>query len=163
MHTHRRPAGIEGDSMDNDQFADLAAWITEAGLAGQSESAILAGFCERALAFGLPLARATVLVDTLHPIYEGRAFSWKRDKKETTLTEYGRTREYLDRWQRSPFYRLEESGEPLLRRRLTTETEAEFPIFADLRADGMAEYVAMANRFGGGGIIRDIGCGYSSS
>ena len=148
--------------MDNDQFADLAAWITEAGLAGQSESAILAGFCERALAFGLPLARATVLVDTLHPIYEGRAFSWKRDKKETALTEYGRTREYLDRWQRSPFYRLEESGEPLLRRRLTTETEAEFPIFADLRAAGMTEYVAMANRFGRDEIIGDMDCVYSS-
>ena len=102
--------------MDNDQFADLAAWITEAGLAGQSESAILAGFCEREVALGLPLARALVLIDTLHPIYEGRAFRCTRDKKETALTEYGRTREYLDRWQRSPFYRLEESGEPLLRR-----------------------------------------------
>src|SRR5438093_1327009 len=142
--------------MDNGQFAELAAWVTVAGLAGQTETATLEGFCERALAFGLPLARATVLVDTLHPIYEGRAFSWKRDKKETALTEYGRTREYLDRWQRSPFYRLEESGEPLLRRRLTTETEAEFPIFADLRAAGMTEYVAMANRFGRDEIIGDM-------
>src|SRR5439155_10456559 len=148
--------------MDNDQFAELSAWITQAGLAGHSESAILAGFCEREVARGLPLARATVLVDTLHPIYEGRAFRWTQAQKETTLTEYGRTREYLDRWQRSPFYRLEESGEPLLRRRLTTETEAEFPIFADLRADGMTEYVAMANRFGRDEIIGDMDCVYSS-
>lgn len=44
--------------MDNAQFAELSVWITEAGLAGQSETAILAGFCEREVARGLPLARA---------------------------------------------------------------------------------------------------------
>src|SRR5437588_2358881 len=119
--------------MDNDQFAELSAWITEAGLAGQSESAILAGFCEREVARGLPLARALVLIDTLHPIYEGRAFRWARAQKETTLTEYGRSDDDLSRWQRSPFYRLEESGEPLLRRHLTAETEPEFSIFRSAR------------------------------
>src|SRR5438132_896007 len=148
--------------MDNDQFAELSAWITEAGLAGQSESAILAGFCEREVARGLPLARALVLIDTLHPIYEGRAFRWTRAQKETTLTEYGRSDDDLSRWQRSPFYRLEESGEPLLRRHLTAETEPEFSIFADLRADGMTDYVAIANRFTGDEIIGRMDCVYSS-
>ena len=148
--------------MDNDQFAELSAWITEAGLAGQSESAILAGFCEREVARGLPLARALVLIDTLHPIYEGRAFRWTRAQKETTLTEYGRSDDDLSRWQRSPFYRLEESGEPLLRRHLTAETEPEFSIFADLRADGMTDYVAIANRFTGDEIIGRMDCIYSS-
>ena len=148
--------------MDKDQFAEISAWITEAGLAGQSETAILAGFCERQVARGLNLSRALVLIDTLHPIYEGRAFRWTRAQKETTLTEYGRSDDDLSRWQRSPFYRLEESGESLLRRRLTAETEAEFSIFADLRADGMTDYVAMANRFDGDEIIGDMDCVYSS-
>ena len=148
--------------MENAQFAELAAWITEAGLAGETETAVLAGFCERASAFGLPLARATVLIDTLHPVYEGRAFGWKRDKEEATLSEYGRQREDSERWRRSPFYRLEESGELLLRRRLTTATEAEFPIFSDLRAAGMTEYVAMVNRFAAEGIIGDMDGVYSS-
>src|SRR2546426_10428034 len=117
--------------MDNDQFAELSAWITEAGLAGQSESAILAGFCGREVARGLPLPRAPVLIDTLHPIYEGRAFRWTRAQKETPLTEYGLSDDDLSRWQRTPFPRLEESGAPLLRRHLTAETEPEFSIFAD--------------------------------
>jgi len=148
--------------METAQFDELAAWITGAGLAGEPETATLAGFCERALAFGLPLARATVLIDTLHPIYEGRVFGWKRDKEEATLSEYGREGEDTQRWQRSPFHRLEESGDLLLRRRLTKETEAEFPIFSDLRAAGMTEYVAMANRFAAEGIIGDMDCVYSS-
>src|SRR5919109_402760 len=148
--------------MDNAHFEELSAWITEAGLAGQSETAILAGFCEREVARGLPLARALVLIDTLHPIYEGRAFRWTRAQKETTLTEYGRSDDDLSRWQRSPFYRLEESGESLLRRRLSAETEAEFSVFADLRADGMTDYVAIANRFAGDEIIGGMDCVYSS-
>jgi adenylate cyclase len=148
--------------MDKDEFAKLSAWITEAGLAGQSESAILAGFCEREVALGLPLARALVLIDTLHPIYEGRAFRWTRAQKETTLTEYGRSDDDLSRWQRSPFHLLEESDEPLLRRRLTVDTESEFSIFPELRADGMTDYVAIANRFTGDEIIGRMDCVYSS-
>jgi len=148
--------------MDKDEFAKLSAWITEAGLAGQSESAILAGFCEREVALGLPLARALVLIDTLHPIYEGRAFRWTRAQKETTLTEYGRSDDDLSRWQRSPFHLLEESDEPMLRRRLTVETESEFSIFPELRADGMTDYVAIANRFTGDEIIGRMDCVYSS-
>ena len=54
--------------MDNSQLTEIAVWITQAGLAGHSETATLAGFCERALARGLPIARATVLIDTLHPV-----------------------------------------------------------------------------------------------
>ena len=148
--------------MDNDQFTELTAWITEAGLAGQDETATLTGFCERALALGLPLARANVVIDTLHPIYEGRAFTWTRDRKETRLTEFGRSDERLDLWERSPFYRLELSGESFLRRRLNAETEGEFSIFSDLRAEGMTDYLAITNRFAAEGIIGDMDCVYSS-
>ncbi|HET8563409.1 MAG TPA: adenylate/guanylate cyclase domain-containing protein [Candidatus Binatia bacterium] len=148
--------------MDNAQFSELSTWITEAGLAGESESAILAGFCEREVARGLPLARALVLIDTLHPIYEGRAFRWTRAKRETTLSEYGRTDDDLSRWQGSPFYRLEQSGESLLRRRLTAQTEAEFSVFPELRADGITDYVAFANRFADDDTIGDMDCVYSS-
>lgn len=148
--------------MDNDQFAELTAWITEAGLAGQDETATLTGFCERALALGLPLARANVVIDTLHPIYEGRAFTWTQKRKETHLTEFGRSDERLDLWERSPFYRLELSGESFLRRRLNAETEGEFSIFSDLRAEGMTDYLAITNRFAAEGIIGDMDCVYSS-
>ena len=149
-------------SMGNDQFVDLTAWITEAGLAGLSEAATLTGFCERALTLGLPLARANVVIDTLHPIYEGRAFTWKRDRKETVLTEFGRSDDQSDLWERSPFYRLELTGESLLRRRLSAETEAEFSIFSDLRAEGMTDYLAITNRFAAEGIIGEMDCVYSS-
>src|SRR6188474_2474623 len=120
--------------MKDTQVDQTVTWITEAGLSGLAESAILTGACERLLAYGVPLARANVVIDTLHPVYQGRAFTWKREKMETRLSEFGRSDEGEDRWERSPFYRLEISGEQLFRRRLTAATTYEFPIFADLRA-----------------------------
>ena len=148
--------------MNDAQFVELAAWITDAGLAGHSETATLEGICDRAVTLGLPLARVTALIDTLHPIYEGRAFIWKRDKNETAISEYDRSSQNLRRWVGSPFYYLEKNDASLLRRRLTAETEKEFPVFPELRAEGMTDYVAMVNRFAADGIVGNMDCVYSS-
>ncbi len=64
--------------MTEAEFVEIAAWIAEAGLAGLGETEIVAGFCDRVVAAGLPLARAAVFIDTLHPVYEGRLFRWDR-------------------------------------------------------------------------------------
>jgi adenylate cyclase len=148
--------------MNGAQMAELTAWITEAGLAGHDEISTLTGFCERAVAFGLPLARAIILADTLHPMYQGRAFRWNRDKETTVLTEYGRTEEDLGRWMRSPFFYLEESGETMIRRRLTSESQGEFSIFPELVASGMTDYVAIVNRFATEATIGNMDGVYSS-
>jgi len=148
--------------MKDSQVNRLVAWITEAGLAGLDESAILSGLCERLSTGGVPLARANVVIDTLHPVYQGRAFTWKRESMGTSLSEYGRSREGADRWERSPFYRLELSGERLLRRRLSAATNSEFPIFSDLNAEEVTDYIAMANRFAAEGVVGEMDCVYSS-
>ena len=148
--------------MKDSQVDSLVTWIAEAGLSGLGESAILAGLCERLRAVGVPLARANVVIDTLHPVYQGRAFTWKREKIETMLSEFGRSDENEERWERSPFYRLELSGEQLFRRRLTTATISEFPIFADLKTEAITDYIAIANRFAAEGVVGEMDCVYSS-
>ena len=60
------------------------------------------------------------------------------------------------------FTGLEVSGESLLKCRLTAATEAKFPIFSELRLDGITDYVAIANRFAAEGIIGEMDCVYSS-
>ena len=149
--------------MTEAEIAKLATWLAKAGLEGRSEIALVEGFCSRAVAGGLPLARALILIDTLHPIHEGRAFRWEKEKPETTLTEYGRTAEgeAAERWRTSPLYRLFTSGESLLRLRLTAETEAEFPSLAELREAKLTDYVAIINRFAEDGAIGEMDCVYS--
>jgi len=71
--------------------AALNTWLTEKTLAGVTEAEMVGGFCKRLAQQGIPLARAIVLVDTLHPIYEGRAFRWNRETAQAEVFEYGRT------------------------------------------------------------------------
>ena len=110
----------------------LAGWLTQAGLAGMSEAQLLDGFCQRLVAGGLPLGRALAMVDTLHPIYEGRAFRWELQQAGITAeTEYGRTGgtdQVSEQWRRSPFFHLYETGGSRLRRRLVGADLTDFPV-----------------------------------
>ena len=101
--------------MDPASAAAVGAWVTEAGLQGASEPDLLRGFCERLSAAGLPLTRAIVVIDTLHPVYEGRAFRWRRDpsrraRRSSSTAGPARTSELAEGWRRSPFYHLLETG-----------------------------------------------------
>jgi len=151
--------------MDEARLAELAEWITSEGLVGAQETAMMTGFCERALAAGLPLASGLMIIDTLHPIHEGRAIRWFRAKeKETELIEYGRTSEgeAAANWRASPFYRLVESGEKLSRHNVRAEAQAGSPYFKSRLVEGTVEMVAMVNRFAAEGIIGEMDCVYSA-
>jgi adenylate cyclase len=150
--------------MDERLIAELSAWTTGAGLAGKSETALLTGFCERAVAAGIAVAKASLIVDTLHPVHEGRVFRWQLGEHESTLREYGRTNEgeAAESWRRSPFYHLVQTGESFLRRILSSYAAADFPIIEEMRAAGMTDYLAMNNRFAAGGAIGELDCILSS-
>jgi adenylate cyclase len=166
--------------IDNDRIAVLTAWLADAGLAGLSETELVRGFCERAVAAGLPIGRALVLIDTLHPVHEGRLFRWGHDPSEPLVVAYGRTgaaskpaassgvspgqqqSDANERWLRSPFFRMLQTGESRLRCLLTAENEGEFSILPEMRAAGMTDYVAIINRFAPAGVIGEMDCLYSS-
>src|SRR5277367_1185122 len=86
-------------------------------LAGLCEAEIVGAFCERLLQAGVPLARAMVLVDTLHPIYEGRAFRWNPGTAQAEVLEYERTREGAndEGWRRSPLFYMLQTHQSVLR------------------------------------------------
>src|SRR5438093_3215432 len=152
--------------MDPADFLELGRWITEAGLAGKSETAMLDGFCRRAVAAGLPVARALVIIDTLHPVHEGRVARWRSegDEGRAELTEYGPSSEgeAAETWRRSPFFGLLESGGSQLRIRLAAGEAAEFPGVVALQDEGMTDYLALITRFAAHGVIGEMDCVYSS-
>jgi adenylate cyclase len=153
-------------------FTALSAWLTQAGLVGMSESDIVIGLCERCVAAGLPLGRAQVFIDTLHPVHEGRLFRWGHGPAESAMLEYGRTGldalaasgsdprdvESAERWRHSPFYRMLQSGDTLLRRRLDAVSQDEFSFLPDWLAAGMTDYVAIITPFAAKGTIGEMDC-----
>ena len=150
--------------MNEKELAKLASWIANVGLKGTTESALIEGFCSRARAAGLPLERMIAFIDTLHPVHEGRAFRWERDKPVVTVTEYGRTNEgeAAQRWQSSPHYRMLQTGESLMRIPLTEDAKREFVLLPSWWGEGSAtEYVAMVNRFSADGVIGEMDCFYT--
>lgn len=165
--------------MDEAQFSQLTAWLAQAGLAGEQELAVVTGFCERVAAAGIPVARSHVFIDTLDPVHEGRLLRWGRRIRSTDapdLVDYGRTvpgppaaepgqpqQSYsADQWRGSPFYRMLQTGEVLLRRRLNANEEFDFSVLPDLREAGMTDYVAIINPFAAEGSIGEMDGLYSS-
>ena len=157
-------------------FSEVSAWLVQAGLAGTSETEIVSGFCDRCVAAELPLGRAIVFIDTLHPVHEGRLFRWGYDPTESPLLEYGRTSpdglaaagsdpksvEAAERWRRSLFYKMLQTGESLSRLRVNPATADEYSFLLDLLAAGMTDYIAMITRFAPDGIIGEMDAVYSS-
>jgi adenylate cyclase len=153
----------------------LNVWLTKAGLRGEPETGLVSGFCERAVAAGLPISRAQVFIDTLHPVHEGRLVRWGHDPSQPAVVEYGRTvlpegvsdpqladGDAAARWRASPFFRLLQTGESLLRRRLTADSDPDFSFLREHRAVGMTDYVAIIDRFAPEGVIGEMDCVYSS-
>jgi len=148
-----------------DSLNRIESWLVQAGLAGASETESLDGFCDHCRAAGIALSRATLVVDTLHPIHEGRAFRWRADSAEQpTVVEYGPSNvgESAANWQSSTFYHLVQTGDSELRRRIGAGDAGDFAVLRELKAEGQTDYVAFVHRFGITSIIGEMDCVYSS-
>ncbi len=147
--------------MDSQSINALNDWLVERGLAGDKEVELLHGFANRCVAAGLPLTRGVAIIDTLHPIYEGRVFYWARDRTlETVVSEYGPSGdgESLANWRKSPFYHLLYGGDSEMRRRLEAGETQDFEVLEELRRDGETDYLALVQRFTPERAIGEMDC-----
>jgi adenylate cyclase len=115
-----------------------------------------------------------VIIDTLHPVHEGHVFRFGHDPSELPSQGYGRTGANVkaaggiqqsgvgDVWRKSVFFHMLQTGDSLLRRRLTAEGETEFNSLPATRAAGMLDYVAIVNRFSQDRVIGEMDCVYSA-
>ncbi len=151
--------------MQQSEIDAIAAWLVEQGLAGASEPDLLQGFCLLCRSAGLELSRGLTIVDTLHPVYEGRAFRWRGDGvAEDAMVEYGRTTdgEAAASWQRSVFFHLLSSGAEELRCRIGLGDPIEFPQLEGLKQEGHIDYLAFVSRIAAQGRIGEMDCVYSN-
>jgi adenylate cyclase len=135
--------------------------VVERGLVGDEELLLLKGVCKQCGAPGLDVARGTVIIDTLHPLYEGRVFNWRRDGNvERPVVEYPASLEgeAAEAWRRSPFYHLLESGGTEMRYRLARGETAVFPALEELAAEGQTDYFGMVQRFDKDKAIGEMDC-----
>ncbi|MDP7547489.1 MAG: hypothetical protein QGF20_09365, partial [Alphaproteobacteria bacterium] len=106
----------------------IGDWLVKRGLAGDSIQQLIMGLCQRLSADGLPLLRAFVGLQTLHPLYGGFGYVWRRGADRLTTDTFGRQTGQNEDLLASPFHHMRVNNLPRLRQNLEGPAEPEFPI-----------------------------------
>src|SRR5262249_7342607 len=140
---------------------ELMNWLTRQGLEGLPESDLVRGFCERCRDGGVPLSYGLVVIDTLHPIFEGRGFRWHdTETNQPDSFEYGPTEgsDAADGWRRSIFYEMLEQGHEHRVVDLTDAASSRYSRFDELASTGHTHASAFVHRFGEAGTMGEMDC-----
>jgi adenylate cyclase len=119
--------------------AALLRWLNEEGRFAPDTKTLLRTLCDKLVASGVPLARSSFHVRTLHPEFRGISRIWRRGE----MTEIRTPRhgiEYATDYVGSPVQHISETGE-WLDIRLDEGSDRRFPILATLRGQGITHYV----------------------
>lgn len=128
----------------------VTSWLKRSALKDADLETIAFETCERLAAVGIPLARVHLSFSMLHPLYSALSFTWQRGqevKVEGFSMPSGQTPP--ERYLASPYYQLVSKNLTHLRRRILPGAPSEFPVFDDLKAMGVTDYLAFRQQFGG--------------
>jgi adenylate cyclase len=140
--TPRRSLNRRVDQPKSDfSVEDVARWLLGPGRTLRQVGDLLHDLSWRLVAAGIPVARTTFHIGTLHPQFLGLFCRWYRATGQTEEASIAHgvrdTKAYL----LSPM-RLVFEGQTVRRRLDSPEAVAEFPILAELQAEGMTDYLA---------------------
>jgi adenylate cyclase len=132
-----------GERPTHDTVDGVIEWLT---LSARHNPSLVAGFDEFAwhmLAAGFPLLRMTLHVRTLHPQYLGASFVWWRTTGQTVQILVAHEVEDMIEHENNPVWRVAKCGETLRRRIDVADSELEFSVLHDLKAEGATDYFAL--------------------
>jgi adenylate cyclase len=136
--------------MNASELQKVTDWLIDGARSASSPPAMMAEACERLVDAGLPLWRVGVFVRTLHPDIFGVSFVWRRGG-EVVVTSADFDVMDSDEYRSSPLSVLY-STEQEVRRRLSDSTGDNSPFLADIRQEGVTDYIAIPVRFTDGSI-----------
>ncbi|MGQ0545477.1 MAG: adenylate/guanylate cyclase domain-containing protein [Betaproteobacteria bacterium] len=129
-------------------IAPVIDWLMHKGRHLPSPERLVAELCPRVRDAGMPIERVGFFFWTLHPQYSGNALFWHGDRVERMRGEPDLRQKpvYLD----SPVARIVE-GTRVIRRRLEQpDCPIDFPVLAEVKAEGMTDWVIVEVVFGSG-------------
>lgn len=127
----------------------LVAWLLTDGRRETDPGRFLAAFAEQLAALGVAVTRVTTGVTILHPQLYSFSMRWERDKgvDERRFKAEAATMRALAN---SPMAIVYAGGGPVRLRPQAPPRPDDYPIVADLRAEGITDYVALAVPFADG-------------
>jgi adenylate cyclase len=140
------------------EVSRLVRRLVDAALAGRRDDQLFGLVCEDLLAHGVPILRAGMGAEFLHPALQVRLLRWicGRGVESETLGREPDDAPEDEVWLASPLYQLVKRQERMLRRRIDAVSIAEFPILAEFAAMGGVDYVAMRQPIGRGVAFGEV-------
>ena len=127
----------------------IAGWLLGEAWKIAAPDALVDAFCRCLRANGVPIARMTVIIPTLHPQVFATVFVWREDTGAKTIYEPHdilRQPKFKD----SPFALILRGAGGVRRQLERKDVKLDFPVVRDLHAEGASDYVAMPFRFADG-------------
>ena len=127
----------------------IAGWLLAEAWKAQKPDALMDGFCRCLKACGVPLARMTVIIPTLHPQVFATVFVWREESGVRIIYEpYDIL--HQPKFKDSPFAPILRGAGGVRRRLEEPGCKLDYPVVRDLHAEGATDYVAMPFRFADG-------------
>jgi adenylate cyclase len=127
--------------MDALALQKLTEWLVDGARSAPNAPRMVAETCERMVAAGLPLWRVGIFVRTLHPDVAGRNLIWRPGAEVVVGSanyEMLESAEFLNNPLAIVFAERRE-----VRARMDGPDAKRFPLFDDLRAEGVTDYIAL--------------------
>ena len=124
---------------------DIAGWLLGHAWRESAPDRLLDAFCRCLRASGVPLARMTVIMPTLHPQVFASVFVWREDTGIRTIYEPHdilRQPKFRD----SPFAPILQGAGAVRRHMAAPGCKLDYPVVRELHAEGATDYVAMPFR-----------------
>ncbi|CAN7753774.1 adenylate/guanylate cyclase domain-containing protein [Bradyrhizobium sp. LjRoot220] len=136
--------------MNASELQQLTNWLIDGARSAVNSPRLMAEICERLIETGLPLWRVGIFVRTLHPDIFGRNFVWRPGAEvEVGTVDF----KILDSpgFHSSPLIHVFQQGLEV-RARVDDPQSDRFPIIADMRAEGVTDYIALPLLFTDGAV-----------
>ena len=136
--------------MQPNSLQSVIDWLIDGARSAPRVDQFVIETCERMVDCGLPLWRAGVFVSMLHPNMIGRNFIWRRGVG-VTMGSMAYGAEQSDDYLSSPLATVFEQGREV-RRQLSGADVGNSPFFAEMRAEGVTDYVALPVQMSDGDV-----------
>ncbi|MGI9492166.1 MAG: adenylate/guanylate cyclase domain-containing protein, partial [Geminicoccaceae bacterium] len=134
----------ETASAEPNLSSDITEWLLGEAKTLPRGPVLLKELGARLNAAGLPLARISFHVRTLHPQLYGIGFYWYRGNEDVRVFEVPHGLRETDLYRRSPIRLIFDEGACELRQPLSLEDDAfDFELYAELKAERYTDYLAL--------------------
>jgi len=117
-------------------------WLMGGARSASRPEDLMRELCHRIIANGIPLWRAAIFVNTLHPNIFGRRFTWQAGKG-VVVQDGDYALLDTDEYRQSPITAVRADGQPIRRHLADGDSPDDFPVLAELRSEGATDYVAV--------------------